>query len=821
MTPETLPRGPARVFARIGRLVIHYPRTVLLAVLLASLGFALAIPNLQIDPSPRALLASADPERELAEVRSRALFDSTDNIMIVLVEAPDVLRQDVLTLVHGLSNDLASAPAVKRVDSLTTIPWPKPASDELSLDDLGDTPDPGASSDMLGAVADLVASAPDAFPDGLASLASQGSGELAPLVSGADVTEQDVQRVREAVERAPQLKGRLISADGRYLLVVVTFEDNLTKHKDLQAAVEGVSKRALARTLPDSVHVSLGGLPVVRTRLVDQIRKDQRILIPCTLLACLLVLVLSFRWVPAVALPLLTVAITALWLLGGMAVWGEPLNVLNNILPALVIIIGLNESVHFIGRYAEEYQRDSDRKQALVRTFRAMGPACLMTTLTSAIGMAALLVSRTEMLQRFGLVGACGLLLAYVVTILLVPAALSLLSLPPRQTQRRQDRGTLAAIIARVCTTALRSPWWVLAGTLLISAGAGYASTKVVVDSALLDQFPKTDPVYVSTQVLEKKFEGVRPLELVLTSPKAGRFLEPALLAKVSSIAKWAAAQRGVLRVYAPAEPLSQVWSALSGRKLDTNDALRSSTQVDALVRILYERQPRLLSPLMTRDAKSVRVRIRLADIGSKATGQFVERLEKKVASALGAYKDVKLEVGGDAQVSSRGLEAVVTDLSGSVTVAALLIFALLATLLGDPRLAALAVPPNLVPQVWTMAWMAMRGIPLNASTAIIFSLSIGLAVDGGIHLLSRFQEERARGMLVSLSIIRAVRGAGRSIVVSSLALILGFSTMFLSNFVPVQRFAELVVVSMTGCLVATLVLQPVLLHLFAARKRA
>jgi predicted RND superfamily exporter protein len=161
----------------------------------------------------------------------------------------------------------------------------------------------------------------------------------------------------------------------------------------------------------------------------------------------------------------------------------------------------------------------------------------------------------------------------------------------------------------------------------------------------------------------------------------------------------------------------------------------------------------------------------------------------------------------------------VVADLSGSVLLAGVMIFVLLTLLLRDLPLAALAIPANLLPQVWTFGWMALRGIPLNASSAIIFSLSIGLAVDGSIHLVSRFREERGAQRHVVGSIVRAVRGSGRNVLVSSLSLVLGFSVLMLSNFVPVQRFAELITVSMVGSVLATLIVQPVLMRLCLARR--
>ena len=156
--------------------------------------------------------------------------------------------------------------------------------------------------------------------------------------------------------------------------------------------------------------------------------------------------------------------------------------------------------------------------------------------------------------------------------------------------------------------------------------------------------------------------------------------------------------------------------------------------------------------------------------------------MKLELARQLKGFPDVKASFGGDAYLTSSGLDAVVADLSGSILLAALVIFLLLAVLLRDLKLALLAIPANLLPQVWTMAWMVMRGISLSAATAIIFSLSIGLAVDGSIHLVSRFQEERAHGVLTTSALVRAVRGTGRNIVVSSVALLLGFSAILLSN---------------------------------------
>jgi len=806
-------------FDRLSYAIARHPTVVLILLLASSIALALQLPKLEANPSPRALLASADPGQARLEAEARTHFGSTDNVVVLVISSQDALQKVPLGYVHKLSRALVKLPNVERVDALTKLTWPKIKDDEATLDELAAEDD--QPPEVLGAAADLVASAPDVFPMGLATLSERSAGKvLEPLVAGTDITDADVQLIREVASKTKMLRGRLVSRDGKHLVVAVQLSDALVKHDEMARSVEAMEDWLVHNPAPTGVRVSLSGLPVIRTSLVRHMRADQRVLIPGTLLASFIVLALSFRWIPAVILPLLAVGLTALWLLGGMALFGEPLNVLNNMLPALVIIIGLNEAVHIIGRYTEECRTDSGKVRALADTVRAMGAACLTTTATSAVGLLALVVSQTEMLRRFGMVGAIGLFLAYFITLLVVPCALSLLHAPPEpEDPTREKRGLIERLIARTTTASMRRPWLILGAALASAIASGLSAQYMVVDSTLLDQFSKSDPVYEAVHLLETEFEGVRPVEITITSAKPGRLFQPEILRTIHQIAVSAAKDRGVLRASDPTEPLSGGWAAVSGRPVDVSDALRSSTQVEALARMLSARDPQILGPLLTKDGQRARIRIKLSDIGSHATGLFVETIRKRLRGQLARFPDLQVSFGGDAYVSSRGLDAVVADLSGSVLVAAVVIFMLLTVLLGDLKLALLAVPANLLPQVWTMAWMVLRGIPLNASSAIIFSLSIGLAVDGSIHLVSRFQEERAHGVLTTSALVRAVRGTGRNIVVSSGALVLGFSAMLLSNFVPVQRFAELITVSMLGSVLATLIIQPVLLRVFYARK--
>ena len=164
------------------------------------------------------------------------------------------------------------------------------------------------------------------------------------------------------------------------------------------------------------------------------------------------------------------------------------------------------------------------------------------------------------------------------------------------------------------------------------------------------------------------------------------------------------------------------------------------------------------------------------------------------------------------------GLDAVIDDLVGSLLLAIVIIFGFLTILFRDIRLGLLSIAPNVLPLVLTMAFMAVRGIRLNTATAMIFAISIGLAVDATIHLITRFREEERVAPVVEDALIRAARGTGRAIVLTCVMLAAGFSVMTISSFVPIRLFGQLIAVTALGTLLGNMVLLPALLKLFWAK---
>lgn len=820
-----------RVADAFARLVTKHRALTVGGFLVVAGAMALALPTLVADPFPQRLTASSVADQERVADEFQAHFGNSDHVTLVLIDADDVLAPEPLAYIHRLSVALSKTPRVARVESITITPLALPSDDadeapvelesleDLDLDALEDTPQVApALEEALGA---LVRAAPERFPLGLGTLAERlGSMRYGPAVEGETVEPEERERLIAALADAPLIERKLISQDRRLAAIAVLFDESVEDYAELDAAVRDLAEILDSTPRPDGVEAGAAGLPQYFRQIAEKIREDNIRTVPATLFVSLILLYLSFRWLPGTFLPLVSVAVSTVVLLGAMALFGEKMNVINNILPPLIIIIGVSEAIHVIGRYRQEVERGLSRLDAMRETVRNMTLASFLTTGTTAAGLGALVASETVMLGRFGLIAAAGVMLVYLVTILFLPAAMSFFS-PPKtakntQSDRRAARwanGWLDRAIVVLTRVTLRRYGLTIVGAALVTIACIWAAFYVRIDSALFDELDSTDPLYHRLQQMETQLQGVRPLEVMLTAAEPMRFDDPDVLAGIENTQRWLREQPGVVTTLSIPDFLHESWAQATGDPTARAERLEDPEQIRALLTLLRQSEESPLQTVQSADGRVARIHVSLTDIGARATIELIEALEAKLEQELGAH-GIDFAMTGEGYTGSIGLNAIVDDLLGGLGAAVLMIFGMVVILFRSLRLGLLSVPPNVIPLVGAIAWMTIRGVPLNAATVIIFSISLGLAVNASIHIIARFREELARGFSSRPAILRAARGTGRSIIISFVTLMIGFGVLLLSSFVPVRRFGELIAVSMGLSLLATLIVQPAMLRI-------
>ena len=797
---------------------------ILSTLLVLTLLVGSQAPSIAVRFAPEELVAPDDRARADADAL-RAHFGAEGEAIVVLVEADDVLAMPVLSFIHTTALALAADPAVARAIGPTTVPLPRrvmraePA--EETLEDLPDLPADApldALDPLLAPLNEIVLAHPGRWPLGIVSLADEGiSVEVAPLVAGSAPTEEERDAIEEAVEGSSLLRGRLVSVSRHVAVLAIVLSPELDE--TTVARVLALAETAIAEP-PPGVRARLTGLPAIRSEMVEALRADQVLLIVLAAIASLLVLMVGLRSVAGVLLPFGTVGITVALTVGGMALFGEPINLLTNMIPPLLLTIGLAEAVHMVLRWEEELGHGLSREEAAIATLRHLGLPCFVTTFTTAIGFGALLLQETAVLRRFGLIAGAASMLAYVVTVTFVPAMLPFMKPRARQKDPSAAKDDLLERVIVHIAHVTSSQWRTTLGvSLVLLLGAGVIAQDIVVDSRLLDQFAEGSEVAETTHLLEAELDGVRSLDIEV-SAAPGHFLSPAGLDDLDALAAHLREQPGVLRVTTATEWLREMRSLLltpvdGGAASDPHARFVSEGEVRAF-RSLSENDPGIPSPLrrfVTEDGSSARLEVRLADRGASRILLMLEGVGG-VARARG----LDIHFSGEAYDASRGLDRIVRSL-GSLGAAVALIFLVMTLLFRSVRLGLLSIPPNALPLAMTLAYMVLRGIPLHAATVIVFTVTVGLSVDGATHVIARFQEEAQSGLSAREVVLATVRSSGRGVVLSSATLLLGYGALLFSAFEPVRLFGELSAVAIGGALIAQVVLLPALLAAFAMPK--
>lgn len=739
----------------------RWPVLVALGILtLASLS---AMPRLRAEFAPEALVPPA-PEEAARERAILGAFEAGGEPMIVVFEGR-VLAPPALALQDRIARSLMRRSWVSRVDGMTVTPIPHLApieEERATLDTISFDDD--SSSDVIGRA---IATDPERFPMGLASLAEHIG---------------DRRWVARPVDDASWVEGTFVDRAHTLAVIAVTPK----RGTNVEERARELARWLRAQRAPN-VRVELSGMPAVRASMVDALERDQVRLVALAVLGSMLVLIVGMRSWSGVILPLASAGMASAFVIGAMAAYGEPINLLNNTIAPLLITIGLGDAVHLIARYREELRRDPDRLGAARRTVRAMASACFLTAATTAIGFGSLVVSDTSIVRRYALLAAGGVLLGFVVTITFLPAALTGLSLRDRPLSKSELLERTAAVIAAICA---RRAKLVLGAALAVLAIALFVGRDVRVDSTLSGQLDPSARERRTFALLEERLGGVRMLEIGIAGVGAGD------LARIAELERWLRAQPGVLRVEGPPDVLSRIWSSLGGE-----DALESEARIDALVAVAAEVE---LWQRYVRD-RNARIEVRLADAGESATARLLDRLERRLAPWP------EHVVGGEAARSARGLDRLIRDLGGSVGLAAVLIFVVIGAFLRSGRLGLISILPNVLP----LAYMTVRDIPLHAATTIVFSVSIGLAVDDTIHILARYREEIARGRGRIGAMMRSLRSSGRAALVSAATIWVGYATLMFASFVPIRLFGELSLIALGTALACEIAVLPALLALF------
>ena len=574
----------------------------------------------------------------------------------------------------------------------------------------------------------------------------------------------------------------MLSADGTLAVILVRLGVDTDNIATLRPAVLALDQHIQANANGLTLH--LAGIPAARAGLMEALVTDQMLFVPLSAFVVLAICLALFRRLHGVLVPLLAATVPPAMTFGLMGWTGENLSIINQTFITLLPVIAIADSIHMVTRFHEELDRGVERIEAIRIAMRNVGAACLLTSVTTAVGFMSLMLADMTILRSFGLYAAAGIAFAWLSVVMVVPLCLSLTASMPHPTvDSRVDR-----LLTGTARLAVRRPWTVLAGTALFLVACLVSGSRVTVDNHLTGMLPSDHPTTAANHLIDSDLGGLLTLDIELEGPVRERHALEAMLRAEEALE----AIVEVRSARSPASVAAQVTSWMGGGWVlpSTEGALNSILERDGMEAMLDDR-----GALMS---------VRVQDVGANAFARVAEQVDRTARDIL-EPAGLQVRLNGTPLVAYRGVNAVTTDLRDSLAGAFIVIAVLIGLLFRSPRVALLSLVPNAMPLVVGYGFFGLTGWPLDPAPAVVFTVALGIAVDDTIHLLVRFREEG--------DIVQAVRHSGRAVFVTSVMLAAGFGMNVLSAFPSNRSFGALGAVILVAALVCDVLVLPALLQ--------
>jgi predicted RND superfamily exporter protein len=753
-----------------------------------------SVRHLEFDTSIDGFILDDDPIL-LTFLEFRESFGNDDRATIA-IHSDRIFSFSFLTKLRALHEDLEeNALHIAKIDSLINARWTEGTADALVVDDLFEEwPQDEAE---LAAIQDRALANP-LYEDVLLS----HNGRYTAITLQLDTYSTNDSAASSGFE-----DGFDASGDD-------SEDQPLLSGEEILAAI-GTLREIMARHEGPDFPLYLAGGPVIEERLSLTMGTDLVRFLGLSMLAATVILFVLFRRLSGALLPLGIVLLSLVGTLGLSASFGIPVSLLSQILPALLLAVGVGDSVHILTIFYQNLERGDPKEGAIASALGHSGLAVLMTSVTTA---AALLSFRSAVLapvKDLGLIAPVGILLALIYTVVFLPAMLALLPIAARS--RAQERvGVLDRFLAACARAATERPWTVVGLSLAILIASLLAATQARFSHNPLSWFPADGPLRQSMEVMNEEMRGGITLEVLFETDRENGLHEPALLAKMEALQRDNESLRTqdifIGKSISLVDVIKEINQALNENRPDfrrvPDDRLLIAQEL-----LLFEMSGSddlddYTDSLFT----TGRMTLRAPYEDAIQYAPFIREIEQHYAERIG--DDAKVEVTGLMPLLMRTFEAMILSMSRSYVLALIIIGPLMMVFLASIRLGAISMFPNLLPIVMTLGIMGLADFPLDMFTMLIGSIALGLAVDDTIHFMHGFNRYYARSGDSAEAVRSTLATSGRALLVTTLVLCCAFLVFTRGELSTLFNFGLLTSTTLALAFLADVLLAPALMVL-------
>lgn len=562
------------------------------------------------------------------------------------------------------------------------------------------------------------------------------------------------------------------------------------------------------------------GIPYLRVYISTRLPKELSYFMIFALILTALSLYFFYRDFYSVLFPLLLLAISSISTLGIIGLLGYKITLLSGLLPPIIIILGIPPSIYMISDYHDEYIRYQDKYIALQRMIKKLGLVTFMINANTAFSFLTLYFTEVVPLQEFGIVAFLGTMLTYLYTLILIPGVFSLLPPPKDHHVQHLNARWVKATLDWIAKNVLRKRPLIYVITGISMFISVWGLTKLQAVSYMMDDVPKQKKIYQDLLIIENTLKGSMPIEIIFDTGRKAGFRSYKNIKNIHRLQDSLSSYSELSRSISYVDFIKWVRQGIYGNEpFQYALPIRDEMPViwNALRKSKLTGQVDLANLLVDSTGQYIRVSALVKDIGSQQLPRLIERIKSDIEAIWGPdsllqKRNQRFLITGTTRLFLKANEYLLDNLAWSLLAAFIIIGLQMLFLFNSFKIMMISMIPNLIPLGLTAAFMGFMGIPLKPSTALIYEMAFGIAIDNSIHYLAMYRFRRKDGLSIPHAVQSSLRSTGLGIIYTSIVLFLGFGIFAFSEFGSTQALGILTAVTLFIALFSNLFLMPAMI---------
>jgi predicted RND superfamily exporter protein len=623
-----------------------------------------------------------------------------------------------------------------------------------------------------------------------------------------DSLQSNLQKIKTRITSDSFAEGFLIDKQGTTTAFFLEIDEENNTYETRNAIIEQL--KATLSNYP-SKDFKITGIPYFRNQYVNILNEEVIFYISFSSVLIILMLWYLYRSIAGIFIPMLIVWFTVLFTVAAITLSGGYLEIMSSTIAPILLCVGVADSIHMMSKFDDAIQNGMKQRKAIIEMVITLGSATFLTSITTAIGFGTLMTSSVVPMKRFGIYTAVGVLIAYTITILFLPAILKITNI---KKVFKEEGGKLYPWIGEklLRVSSFNRKYYktisLTALTTCILIGLGISQLEV--NGRVFDDVSRDSELIKDSDFFSDNLAPAFPLEFVINTDEPEGITDPDLVKRIDALQEHLLTYPEIQRATSFSTLLKELHQVMSPEMSEQNVLPVDQNLIAQYLLLLEITDNNILQNVTDFDYQKLRVAAQTEDAGSKRINEIRESVEEYLSAN---FSDEEITITGSTILSANLVGKMVYSLASSIGLAFICISILMAFLFKDAKMVIISLIPNIMPLVLIAGIMGILGIDIKPSTAVIFTIAFGIAVDDTIHYLARFRIELKRGLSFQDALEVTTQKTGRAIIITSIILLIGFGTLITSEFTSTTLMGVLISSTIFFAIIADLVVLPSLFY--------